>query len=82
MSTSEVDIRIGRRAQLVIPVALRRRLGVEEGDILRAEIDERGRLVLEPVPADPVERLRRAGAGLYEGLDGIEEQRRLRQEWE
>ena len=67
---------------MVIPVELRRRLGVEEGDVLSAEIDERGRLVLEVVPADPVERLRQAAAGLYSGRDGVDEQRRLRGEWD
>lgn len=77
-----MDIRIGHQARMVIPMALRRRLGVEEGDTLRAEIDERGRLILEPVAADPVQRLRRAGAAVYGGVDGLEEQRRLRREWE
>ncbi|MGI9120388.1 MAG: hypothetical protein ACR2G7_09765 [Acidimicrobiales bacterium] len=67
---------------MVIPEALRHRLGVGEGDIPRAEIDERERLVLEPVAADPVERLRRAGAAVYEGIVGHAEQRRLRREWE
>lgn len=76
-----MDIRIGKRAQMVIPAALRRRLGVDEGDMLRAEIDDAGRLILEPVPSNPVERLRRAGAGIYDDIDAVREQRRLRDEW-
>lgn len=77
-----VMIRVGKRAQMVIPAALRRQLGIDEGDVLSAEIDERGRLVLQTVPADPLERLHQAGSGLYEGHDGVEEQRRLRREWD
>ena len=75
-------VRIGKRAQMVIPAELRRRLGVEEGDVLSAEIDHDGRLVLQVLAADPLERLRQAAAGLYSGLDGVEEQQRLRGEWD
>jgi len=50
--------------------------------VLQADIDDQGRLVLEVVPADPVERLRRAGAGMYGGRDGMEEQERLRSDWD
>jgi len=46
----------------------------------RQRLGERGRLVLQVLPADPLERLRRAGAGLYAGRDGVEEQERLRSE--
>ena len=75
-------VRVGKRAQMVVPAVLRRRLGIEEGDVLQADIDDQGRLVLEVVPADPVERLRRAGAGMYGGRDGMEEQERLRSDWD
>ena len=82
MEESVVDIRVGKRAQIVIPVEIRKRLGVEEGDLLHAEIDAHGRIVLEPVPQDPLERLKRAGAGLYAGVDAVEAQRRIRDEWD
>lgn len=55
---------------------------MEEGDLLHAEIDAQGRIVLEPVPQDPLERLKRAGAGLYTGVDAVEAQRRIRDEWD
>jgi AbrB family looped-hinge helix DNA binding protein len=76
------DIYVGKRAQLVIPAEIRRRLDIREGDTLRLEVDEQGRLVLEPLPRDPVARLRQAGARIFDGVDGVEEQRRLRAEWE
>jgi len=63
-SASPSRSQAGRQAQTVVPAVLRRRLGIEEGGGLQTDIDERGRLVLEVVPADPVERLRRAGAGM------------------
>ncbi len=76
-----MDIRVGRRAQIVIPAAIRRQLGIGEGDLLHAEVDAAGRLVLEPVAKDPVARLRAAGRGLYDAVDAVAEQRALRSEW-
>lgn len=39
-----MDIRVGKRAQVVIPAGVRAALGIAEGDVLRLEVDERGRL--------------------------------------
>ncbi|MGH8903072.1 MAG: AbrB/MazE/SpoVT family DNA-binding domain-containing protein [Egibacteraceae bacterium] len=77
-----MDVRVGKRAQIVIPAPLRRQLGIKEGDLLRAEIDEAGRLILELVPVHPLERLRDAAGDLFRGVDGVEYQRSLRAEWE
>lgn len=77
-----MDVRVGRRAQVVIPVEARRRLNLVEGDVLHVEIDDRGRLVLERVPRDPLERLEQAAGTLFTGTDPIEEQQRLRAELE
>lgn len=76
-----MDVRVGKRAQVVIPAALRRRMGVSDGDFLHAEVDDRGRLILERIETDPVERLVAAGTGLWSGEDAVEVQRALRQEW-
>lgn len=76
-----MDVRIGKRAQVVIPAVLRRQLGVQDGDVLHAEIDELGRLVLSRVDPDPVARLRAVGAGLWNGQDPVDHQRELRREW-
>ena len=56
-------------------------MGVSDGDLLHAELDDQGRLVLEKVQADPVARLIEAGRGLYDG-DPVERQRALRAEWD
>jgi antitoxin component of MazEF toxin-antitoxin module len=47
---------------------MRKELGIEEGDDLGASI-ENGRIVLEPIAADPLERLRQAFAGCFEDID-------------
>lgn len=76
------DVLLGKRAQVVIPAAVRRRLGLHEGDRLHLEVDERGRIVLERISHDPVERLRRAGSSCFEDVDPVDFQRRLRDEWD
>jgi AbrB family looped-hinge helix DNA binding protein len=44
--TKSVEVHLGRQGRLVIPAALRKLLGFEEGDTLVAR-EEAGRLVLE-----------------------------------
>ena len=44
--SQSVEVNLGRQGRLVIPAALRRSLGFEEGDTLVAH-EEAGRLVLE-----------------------------------
>lgn len=76
-----MDIRIGKRAQVVIPAELRRRMGVTDGDLLHVDLDEHGRLVLERVEPDPLRRLSDAGRGLWHRQDAVSEQRELRADW-
>lgn len=77
-----VDVLVGRRAQVVIPAAIRERLKIKEGDKLRLDVDEAGRIVLTPVSADPLERLMKAGAGVFRGVDPVAYVRELRDEWD
>ena len=77
-----MDVRVGKRAQVVIPAELRRRMGVKDGDLLHAELDEQGRLVLERIEPDPLRRLSEAGRGLWRTDDPVGEQRALRSEWD
>lgn len=76
-----MDIRVGQRAQVVIPAALRRQMGVRDGDLLHAELDAEGRLVLTKVENDPVARLLDAGRDLFTEEDAVAYQRSLREEW-
>ena len=41
-----IDVTVGKQGRLVVPAALRLRLGIEAGDVLVARAEE-GRLVLE-----------------------------------
>ncbi len=76
-------IRVGKRAQVVIPARLRHEMGDPgEGDTLRATLDDCGRLVLESVPSDPIERFRQAGHKFFKGIDVDAYVRELRDEWE
>lgn len=76
------DVLIGKRAQVVIPVSVRTRLGLREGDRLHLEVDDRGRIVLERLSDDPVDRLQRAGSSCFRDVDAIDYQRGLRGEWD
>jgi AbrB family looped-hinge helix DNA binding protein len=64
-------VRLSSKGQLIIPKAVRRALGLEEGDELRLQLVER-RIVLEPVhPRSTVDALygRYAGADLLQELE-------------
>lgn len=76
------DVRIGKRAQVVIPAAVRRQLDLDEGDLLHLSVDADGRIILERTPDDPLARLRAAAGDVFAGVDPVEEQRRQRAEWE
>lgn len=72
------DVLVGKRGQVVIPADVCRRSGIKEGDRLHLEVDERGRILMERIDQDPVDRLRRAGARSHGGVDPVEYQRALR----
>lgn len=77
------DVRIGKRGQVVIPAEVRRSLGLAEGDLLQLTVSDEGQeLGLKRIPSDPVERLRRAAARFYEGVDVDAYIDGLREEWE
>lgn len=77
------DVRIGKRGQVVIPAEVRRSLGLAEGDLLQLTVSDEGQeLGLKRIPSDPVERLRRALKGCFDGVDVQEYIDELRDEWE
>jgi AbrB family looped-hinge helix DNA binding protein len=49
-----ITTRVGKRGTIVIPVALRRRLGLEEGDLVIAE-DMGDGILIRPVAVMPLE---------------------------
>ena len=42
-----IPVRVGRKGRVVVPAALRRALGIEEGTVLLARVEDDG-IVLEP----------------------------------
>ncbi len=83
MGHEVIDVRIGKRGQVVIPAKVRQALHLRDGDVLEliVEEDER-RLVLKPVPSHRVERFRQAAATYYAGVDIDAAINQLRDEWE
>lgn len=64
--------RVGKRGTVVIPVALRRRFGIEEGSLVIAEDREEG-ILIRPALAVPLERYtaeRKAEFLLSNAVDG------------
>lgn len=45
--TQTIEIHLGSQGRIVLPASVRRELGVEQGAVLLAHVDE-GRLVIEP----------------------------------
>ncbi len=68
---SRVSVRIGPQGRIVIPAQLRRRLGLEPGEILTAHADE-DRLVLEPVSA-ALRRIRERHRSVATGASMVDE---------
>lgn len=82
MAVSEDRVQIGKRGTVTLPVELRRRYGLDAGDMLTV-LDLGGVFVLSPeVPvvskiAREIEQLREeAGLSLEDLLKGLDEQRR------
>ena len=73
-------IKIGKDGAIAIPAEIHRELGVEQGDTLFVDVSADGSVVLKPVSSDPLERLRNAFAGSFDGIDPVAYQRALRDE--
>jgi AbrB family looped-hinge helix DNA binding protein len=71
MADTPVPVRLGPQGRLVVPVELRRELGLEEGTEMAIRSDGR-RLILEP-RAEVLRRLRRRFAHVPEGISLADE---------
>lgn len=72
------DTAVTRRGQTVIPAAIRRRYGIQEGDRI-AWLDDGTTIRVVPIPADPVAALRGMGRGEALGHELLDERHRDRQ---
>jgi len=72
------DTAVTRRGQTVIPAAIRRRYGIEEGDRI-VWLDDGSTIRVIPIPSDPVAALRGAGTGEGLGQELLSERRRDRE---
>ena len=72
----ETYVKVTRKGQVTIPLAIRKALGIKEGDILAVR-EEGGKVILEkivlPEPGEPV------GREAYEKL--VRELERVREAW-
>jgi len=75
-----LSVKVSSKYQIVVPSAVRRRLGVKSGDFLDVEIEGDVIHLRRHQPAG--ERLRGIGAHLWDGTDPAERIRALRDEWE
>jgi len=50
MTTNEV-VQLASNGRITLPGSIRRRVGLSEGDLLRVEVGEDGRIILTPVVA-------------------------------
>ncbi len=66
MAETTIQVRLGPQGRLVVPVELRRELGLEEGTEMAIRSDGR-RLILEP-RAEVLRRLRRRFAHVPDGV--------------
>ena len=71
---------VGKRGSLVIPAALRKRLGMDEGAMVLIEESEEGALLVRPAAAVPVEIYtpERKAAFLLENAVDAKDYRRVR----
>lgn len=71
MAETTIQVRLGPQGRLVVPVELRRELGLEEGTEMAIRSDGR-RLILEP-RAEVLRRLRRRFAHVPDGVSLADE---------
>lgn len=73
-------IRVGKKSQIVIPVDLRKKLGIKEGDELLISL-EGGKLILSRRPDDYTAFGEGLGAEIWREVDAVEYLREERASW-
>jgi len=76
-----LSVKVSTKHQIVVPSAARRALGIQAGDRLTVEITPEG-LIMRPHERRAGARLRGLGRDVWQGVDPVEDVRRLRREWD
>ncbi len=75
-------VRVGKRGILVLPVEIRKQIGLTEGDELIVEVDNYGGVHMIKKPKDYANFMRNLGKEVWRGIDPVEFVRRERESWE
>lgn len=73
-------VKVGKRYQVVIPAAIRKKIKIKVGDELLLEIDKSGNLYLMPQPQSYTDTLKGLGEDIWENIDPVNYQRNERRE--
>lgn len=73
-------VRVGKKSQIVIPVDIRKQLGIKEGDELLVSTEGR-RIVLSPKPDNYTSFGEGLGAKIWREVDTTEYLRKERDSW-
>jgi AbrB family looped-hinge helix DNA binding protein len=77
----EIVVTLNEKSQVVIPKAMRKRLGLKPGDQLTAVVEE-DKIILRPKPKNAAARLRGLGKGSWGSRAKIDRYiEKLRDEW-
>ena len=75
-------VRMGKRGIVVLPAAVRRQVGINEGDELIVEADIYGGIHILKKPRDYAQYMRNLGKEVWQGIDPVEYVRKERESWE
>jgi len=73
-------VRVGKRYQVVIPAAIRKKTNIKVGDEMLLEVDTNGNLYLMPQPKSYTKTLKGLGEEVWENVDPVSYQRSEREE--
>jgi AbrB family looped-hinge helix DNA binding protein len=74
--------KIGKRGTLIIPVEIRKKTGLKEGDDVLIEVDEQGTIHMLKRPVDFSKALRNLYSEIWEGVDPVQYVSEERTSWD
>lgn len=74
--------KIGKRGTMVLPSEIRKKAGINEGDEVLVELDERGTVHIMKRPRDFTAALKGLHSDIWRGVDPVAYVREERDSWE